>query len=335
LSGRFFCWSTRSVPRRVRSYDNTMLKKSSALFAAALMMIGSTRVFAWGREGHQIVAKIADLRLSPAAHEAVAELLGDQSMADVASWADDLRRDRKETGPWHYVDIPDDQQTFDAARDGHNGNNVIDKLTEFANAITDQSLTRQQRVDALKFLIHFCGDIAQPLHCTERDHDKGGNDVRLFLLDEPRMTNLHGVWDYGILGRAMGNTPITVYASALNVRITRAEARDWAQGTPESWAVEAHKVAHDSVYDGVPPTTSPPQKLDQAYVDRSIPIVNMQLQKGGVRLARILNQAFRNNSATSQPISAVTRPFGAAPGQGASTRTRRQPATAPAVAPAP
>src|SRR4051794_10867017 len=104
-----------------------MLKKSCALFAAALLMIGTTRVFGWGREGHAIVAKIADFRLTPAAREGVAELLGDTTMAEVASWPDEIRSQRRETGPWHYVDIPDDQQTYDAARDGQNGNNVLDK----------------------------------------------------------------------------------------------------------------------------------------------------------------------------------------------------------------
>ncbi len=312
-----------------------MLRKLCALVAVSLPLLASTRAFAWGREGHAIVAKIAEMRLIPAAREAVADFLGDQSMSDVASWADEVRRDRRETGPWHYVDIPDDQPTYDEARDGQNGNNVVAKITEFANAINDRSLTKQQRTDALKFLIHFCGDIHQPLHCSERNKDKGGNDVHLFLLDEPKMTNLHAVWDYGILTRAMGNTPISVYASALNVRITPDQLREWRTGTPETWANEAHKIAHDSVYDGVPPTTSPPQKLDQAYVDRSIPIINTQLQKGGVRLARILNQAFRNYAATTQPISAVTRPYGAAPPNNNGTRTRRQPTTAPAATAAP
>lgn len=86
-----------------------------------------------------------------------------------------MRRERPNTAPWHYVDIPVNAHTFDRKRDGRDGNNVIDAIDKQAKILADTTATKGTRAEALKFLVHFVGDIHQPLHCADRNGDKGGN----------------------------------------------------------------------------------------------------------------------------------------------------------------
>jgi hypothetical protein len=252
-------------------------------------------LFAWGGDGHQIVCLIAEERLSPATKAGIHDLLGDANISDaeIASWADNVRRQRSETGPWHYVDIPVEAAAFDEQRDGQKGNNVIDKSNEFEKVLADHKAPKEKRVEALKFLVHFVGDLHQPLHCAERNHDKGGNARLVFFLDQQRATNLHSVWDTSILLHRKGRTRVLDYALALNRKITKEESAQWKKGTVEEWTNQSHELAVKVVYAGIP-VDGPPPKLDQAYVDRAADVVDQQLQMGGVRLAMSLNRCFAN-----------------------------------------
>ncbi|MDB5293187.1 MAG: endonuclease [Phycisphaerales bacterium] len=98
----------------------------------------------------------------------------------------------------------------------------------------------------------------------------------------------HATFGFG----GKGTTRVADYADKLNSRITAEEAAKWAKGTPTDWANESHAVAVDSVYAGVP-ADGPPPKLDQKYVEAAGPVIDRQLQRGGVRLATILNDVFR------------------------------------------
>ena len=248
-----------------------------------------TAAFAWGPDGHRIVALIATARLTPEAAAKVKQLLGSQTLADVASWADDIRNDRPQTAAWHYVDIPTSQPSFDEKRDGNGGDNVVDAIEYYEKYIGQKQYDARYRAEALKFLVHFVGDVHQPLHSTERDHDKGGNTRLVFFLDEPRAINLHSVWDSSILLHQMGTTNINVFASSLNLRISSAQAVDWAKGTPEDWANESHGVCLQVVYPGVP-EDGPPPKLNEEYVKRGEQAIDQQLQRAGVRLAQAINE---------------------------------------------
>src|SRR5271156_6378497 len=105
---------------------------------------------AWGVDGHQIVARIAEDRLTPAAKAAVHDLLGDTPISDpdVASWPDEIRNRYPETGPWHYVDIPTDAAGFDEKRDGNNGNNVIEAIEIYEMNLADPALPKPWRIEA-------------------------------------------------------------------------------------------------------------------------------------------------------------------------------------------
>jgi hypothetical protein len=262
-------------------------------FFFALLFIPSL-AYAWGGDGHQLVALIAEDRLTPEATAGIHELLGKDvniSDAEIASWADNIRREKRATAPWHFVDIPTTQPAFDETRDGRDGNNVIDKISDFEKVLADKSAPKEKRAEALKYLVHFVGDIHQPLHCAERNGDKGGNARLVFFEDRPKAMNLHSVWDSAILIQHKGRTRNADYADALNAKITDEQARKWSKGTPTDWANESHNVAVNEVYADVP-ADGPPPKLSSDYIEKSGKVIDEQLEKGGVRLATILNRCF-------------------------------------------
>ena len=265
--------------------------KSVTLLVAVLFPVAA---YGWGGMGHQIVALIAEDHLSPAAKAGIKELLGDANISDaeVASWADEIKRQRSNTAPWHYVDIPTDATAFDRARDGRNGNNVIDAIDKQAKILADKSASKEARAEALKFVVHLMGDLHQPLHCAERNKDRGGNTRLVFYPGHRAAVNLHAVWDTWLLTDAMQKKRAAEYAEVLDKRISAKEQKEWDAGTPETWANETHRVAVDAAYAGVPPDGDPP-KLDQKYIDANKKVVEKQLQRAGVRLAGALKRAFR------------------------------------------
>ena len=119
-------------------------QKSYVLAAALLVLALPATVLAWGHDGHQIVALIAQARLTPAAKLEIQNLLDGDSICNYgfANWADRIRPRRPQTGQWHYVEIPLDALTFDEARDGRDGNNVIDKIDDFESILKNPLAAR-------------------------------------------------------------------------------------------------------------------------------------------------------------------------------------------------
>jgi hypothetical protein len=261
-------------------------------FVLALLLVCS-RCFAWGGEGHQLVALVAEGQLTPAAKAEIARLLGPDvhiSDAEIANWADQIRQDRPTTSDWHYVNIPVNERTFDAQRDGRKGDNVIDKLTEQAKLLADKSASREKRTEALKWVVHLAGDIHQPLHCADRNGDKGGNTRLVMYPGQREAQSLHMVWDTWLVRDLVSKHRIAEAGGALNRSITPVQRKQWATGTPVMWANETHRVAVEKVYAGIPPD-GPPPTLGTAYVDKSMPIVADQIKRAGTRLAWILNES--------------------------------------------
>jgi hypothetical protein len=232
---------------------------------------------AWGTTGHQIIAELAQRKLSAAAEKQVTTLLHGATLASVASWADDVRNSRPETARWHFVDIPRQATGYDARRDcvpEAQGDCVIAAIERFKRVLADEQRPEPERAEALKFIVHFVGDLHQPLHCID-DHDRGGNGVQVTLFGQ--RTNLHAVWDSGLIGHA----GLTAAAYA-----TRLEAVDVdAGGTPISWAEEAHRTAIDHAY-----LIPVDHDLEETYYDANRPIIDVQLARAGARLARLLNE---------------------------------------------
>jgi hypothetical protein len=267
------------------------------LFLIFCFVCGCSTVFAWGGDGHQVTALIAEDRLMPEVKSKIHELLGPDvniSDAEVASWADVIKRAHPKQGPWHYVDIPAAATGYDAKRDGRDGDNVIDKINEFEQALSDKSKPKEERAQALRFLVHLVGDIHQPLHCAERDNDKGGNAVKIEFLDrQSSKLNLHQAWDSLILIAHKGKTRNAAYADSLNAKISEKQAEEWSKGTPENWANESHEIAAKVIYHDLSATTTQPARISESDVNRYGKIIDEQLERGGVRLSMILNRALR------------------------------------------
>jgi len=287
------------MPTSRRRQTASNLSDQSSIIAIALaatcFLIAPRELLAWGRDGHEIVARIAEARLTSKAAAGVKELLGGEgSIVAVANWADQIRKERDETGPWHYVDIPYEMSSYDAERDGKNGNNIIDKLQELANVLNDRQAPREKRVEALKFVVHFMGDLHQPLHCAERNGDKGGNFRLVMFPGEQKAVNLHRIWDSTILNRAMERDKLSAadYAEKLNKAVTKEQEREWlANGDVARWALESHRLAVEIVYGGIP-ADGPPPMIDEKYLRTAEPTIDVQLQRAGVRLAALLNRVF-------------------------------------------
>ena len=275
-----------------------------------LALLCAAPALAWGPEGHRIVGDLAQRQLTPQAAAAVAELLRGESeptLAGVANWADTLRQDDparfKRTQSWHYDDFPRGDCHYVAPRDCRNGNCVIEAIIAQRQILADPRQSRQARIDALKFLVHFVGDIHQPFHAGYAD-DRGGNGYQISLrtdiqpqayardhyINGVQGTNLHAIWDYYIL--ASHRSDAAHYASELAAqtrRNTRAPAEETnTAGGPADWAMESCRIiAAESLY---------PEGhiLDARYLDKMRPLAERRLIQAGHRLAALLNAALLN-----------------------------------------
>jgi hypothetical protein len=287
----------------------TTLKRGLAVVAAMSALSFPAVALAWGYEGHEVVAAIARGYLTPQARMRVDQMLAaDQDtltahdMLDEATWADSYRNSHKETGTWHFVDIeldhPDLKEAcfgFPAsgptASQGPARDCIVDKLAEFSKELGDPATPAAERLMALKFVLHFVGDIHQPLHDSD-NHDKGGNCV-LLSLGGLRVVNLHSYWDT-VTVSGLGEDPQTV-ATMLAARITPEDKTAWEKGDPQSWALEGFNIAKTRIYTigssrgcGLDPS---PLGLPSGYEEMARQVVSTQLEKGGVRLAAVLNRA--------------------------------------------
>jgi len=258
----------------------------AVLFLALLMTTGPA--LGWGPEGHRAVAMIASKNLTPEARDKVqAMLTPHETLAAISVWADDVREEHPETGPWHYIDIPLAASTIDMEHECQAGNCVVGKIAEFESVLKNKSADPALRREALEFLVHFVGDLHQPLHCAD-NNDQGGNKVQVIFFGQPG--NLHAVWDGGIIRREKQYG--AQLATTLESRITPEQRAAWVRGSAEDWAMESHALAVRVAYGKLPPGATP--NLADDYVNATLPVVEEQIEKAGIRLARLLNEALGN-----------------------------------------
>jgi len=279
------------------------IRKHAPCFALALLLVGlmPLRAGAWGGTGHRIVAIIAESRLTPRARREVRRLLGrNVSLSSVATFADDIRSFRPETSQFHFVDIPLEENSFNQTRDctpNARGDCILAALERFRGELADTSLSTARRAFALKFIIHLVGDMHQPLHCADNHNDRGGNNVKIFWFGSSNggKFNLHGLWDSIIINGTGFND--ARFAQELEGELTPDEATTLEAGTPEEWALQAHKAAQDVAYGALPKDAGGAfverPRLGAVYLRKARPVIDDQLTKGGVRLAKVLNEALR------------------------------------------
>jgi len=278
--------------------------------AAALAALICSQALAWGDLGHEVTALIAYRHLSPTARAALDALLASDTdtltagdFASRATWADKYRNAHRETAAWHFVDIEIDRpdlkdacfgfptlQGGQSASQGPAQDCVVNKIDEFAAELKNPSTPAAERLLALKFLIHFMGDLHQPLHAADH-HDRGGNCIGLSP-PQGAQNNLHAYWDVNVV-KALGQSAAQI-AEQLDARLSAADITAWTRGTPQSWAMDTFEVGRHDAY-ALPSTPTcqsggsvalPPAYMAQAEKDAAT-----QLLKAAVRLAAVLNDA--------------------------------------------
>ena len=239
----------------------------------ALLLPGAAR--AWGPNGHRVVGWIAEGHLSEEALAAVRELMGPESLARAATWPDEIRSDPawRRADPWHYISI-DDGETLETTARSEDGD-VLEAMERFEAVLRDPEAAREVRVQALRFLVHFVGDVHQPLHVGRRA-DRGGNGVLVTWFDEP--TNLHSVWD----GRMIESEELSFTELARFIdHPTPEEVAAWQAGGYRDWIAESFAL-RGQVYD------LGDRRLGYRYAYEKLPIVRQRLLQAGVRLAGLL-----------------------------------------------
>ena len=308
-------------------------------FLASCLSCGSAS--AWGCEGHQIVALIARAHLTPEASAAVDQLLQQspidpalnrfckdrpaEPMADAATWADDTKSAEK-TGVWHYVDIPLTVSSpggslaawcpaISPSVGGKDRPGCVTNAIEYEwGILRDASRPTAERATALRYIIHFVGDIHQPLHDSDND-DRGGNCTALRFYAEDRPANLHAIWDYKLIEHELTGKKLSQsdLATALDLQFAD-DWKTWGEKKPDpvSWAWKGWSLAKQAVYGDLKPSipleTPNPQadcdaerdkvaalqiSIGDSYFNQTIPIVNEQLAKSGYRLAALLNRTYQ------------------------------------------
>jgi hypothetical protein len=240
--------------------------------------------------GH-IVAAIAADGLTPAARRQVEDLLGGDAigMMEASTWADEIRMKRPRTAPWHFVDVPIGSVGYNPQRDCRNDDCVVAQIEQDARIIADHQLSLPIRAEALRFLIHFVGDIHQPLHAAD-NHDRGGNGIHVIL--RRQKTTLHSVWD-GDVVRALGRSPEQV-AATLEREMSASTTQQWERGTARDWANESFQLASKEIYSHISGgDVAAPVILPPDYARDESHIAAEQLKMAGVRLAWLLNRSLR------------------------------------------
>lgn len=260
-----------------------MIKK--ILFPVVLLALSFTFI-SWGVVGHRAIGKIAENHLSTKARKAVKEILGSESLAMVSTYPDEVRPypDFAYTAPWHYVNLPEglDQEAFVNQLKSLDKPNIYKALIQCVADLKDSSKTKEQKVFAMKFLVHLVGDIHQPMH-TGHEEDSGGNAVKVKLMRKE--TNLHGLWDSGLIDYAgMSYNELAKECDIVNKK----EAKNWQKDDVAIWAFESYQSSTQLYAEA---TQNP--SFDYNYYPKHADLIKKRIAQAGIRLAAILNEIYK------------------------------------------
>jgi hypothetical protein len=283
-----------------------MLRRLIAAATATLLAFAVTSpALAYWEYGHETVARIAMANVAPTTRAHVLALLSQSKLldtpeclaatpAEAAVWPDCVKKlgDRfKDTFAWHYQDV-EICQPFDLKAACKDGNCVSAQIERDIRILKDKHRSTKERLTALVFLIHFVGDLHQPLHAGE-DDDAGGNKVAAsYGIYAPAHFNLHSIWDGPLAERAITSGPSLIrrYPKAVKARLQAGTVADWSR---QSWEISKNDV-YPSVMDDKACTDEPAHvTMDEATIEREIPIARLQVKRAGLRLAKVLDEALR------------------------------------------
>lgn len=246
---------------------------------AVLGLLWGLDAHAWSAQGHRVIATLAQSQLTPAARREVYRLLAlepGQTLVSISTWADEHRSEPSR--PWHYVNFPRTSCTYKAQRDCADGRCVVAAIQTQVKVLAS-SAPDEERLIALKYLVHLAGDVHQPLHAGFLD-DKGGNTYQLQAFKHG--SNLHALWDTGLI-ESLGENTRTMAARLARQGKDRGKVSPWtaAQAAQESCRI----VAGSGFY--------PPRVLDDDYIATYIPVMEDRLALAGARLAELLNRLLK------------------------------------------
>lgn len=256
------------------------MKKFLLLFLF-ISHLASADVPYWSKTGHRVIGEVAQQHLNGKTKRALKDLLKGQSLAAVSNFADEIKADSiyRKFSAWHYVNIPKGKDYGDV--EPYKYGDLVVAIEECIRIVKDEKSSRNDRIFYLKMLVHFVGDLHQPMH-VGRLEDKGGNDIQLQWFD--RGTNLHKVWDANLIDDyGMSYTELAAKLPELN----KSQIRAIQEGDVYDWVEESQAVA-DHIYESV----EIGEKLYYRYGYVWWDTVESQLQKGGLRLAKVLNDLF-------------------------------------------
>lgn len=241
--------------------------------------------FAWGVVGHRAIGKIAATHLSPTAQRAVQQLLGHETLALVSTYPDEIRSypEFTYTSPWHYVNtaVGLTQAQYEDQLKSTTEPTAYNSLLKHLQTLKDPAATKEQKVFALKFVVHIVGDVHQPMH-TGTSESRGGN--KILVKFRGKDTNLHGLWDSGLIDY----TGLTYLELAQTVdHATKAQIRQWQQDEPATWLFESYQFGQPLAAEA----TAQPD-LDYRYYPTHAVLLEQRLLQAGIRLAGVLNEVF-------------------------------------------
>lgn len=259
------------------------MKKTLCFFIAILM--GFLTVEAsnpdWGATGHRTIGKIADANLKGKTKRKISEILDGQSLALVSTFGDDIKSDKRynDFNTWHYVNMPFDVDYQHSEKNPEG--DLVTAIEKCKSVILDENASKEDKAFYLKLLVHFIGDLHQPMH-VGRKEDKGGNTIQVQWFGSG--TNLHSVWDSKMIDSFdMSYTELASNTS----EISKEQVVELQKGTIVDWVNDTHiysKKVYDSVETG--------ENLRYDYMYQYFSLTQSQLQKGGIRLAKVLNELF-------------------------------------------
>lgn len=280
------------------------MKKTLDIIILAVLLLVPARGHAWSQKGHDVTAAIAEAHLTPAAADSVAAILDGKSIIYWANWLDNASytADYAYTKTWHYKNI-EEGQAYEDARINPRGD-LITGLGEMIELLRSPAATKSQKALALKIVVHLMGDLHQPMHLG-RAADRGGNGRELNFFE--RKTNLHSLWD-NALPEATHKWSYTEWRDQLD-RLSPEQEAEVTAGTPDDWARQTHGIAA-RLYDAFPKGS----KVMYNQIALWTTTVEQQYLRGGLRLARLLNEIFDPAIAPTE-LTEPARLFPAPPAQ--------------------
>ena len=311
------------------------LRLTRTLCALFFFLLTTSPARPWGCKGHQAIALIAEQNLAPEALQLVTKLLSENPvdpslkrycpepahdlLADASTWPDDVRGIAR-NGPWHYIDIPRGSSRAPLSQFCGPESCITEAIAAQLAILENPAADPHKRADAIRYIVHFVGDLHMPLHAITND-DRGGNCVPVYFfwrapqqVRDSYSPNLHFIWDTAILERDMDSADPSEYAKFLSQTFS-ADLPKWRSAGIhlDDWTWESYDLAESVVYGHLTPTIPTEKPVDvhscvddnnigqrmlalqvsaaEKYQEAAVPVVQRRLAQAGVRLALILNNA--------------------------------------------